>query len=312
MISIEIERPAASDPVTLAEAKRWLRLDNTDEDDDILALISAATQVCETFTMRSFVSKGFKMTLDSFPYFMDTIMSQLAYPPSYYSAPRLSTTLWNYSQQIKVLRPPLISVDRITYLASADAQYHDMTPAPPLWYPGTLYATNQTVVDNNLHIQKCIVPGTSGALPPEPWNDTGGITVETYPDPQGEASNPPVQWQDTGLLDPSLRGNGEVNQQFGKYVVDTHCEPGRIFPGSPGSLWPNVLFLPNAVQIHFTAGYGDASKVPAGLKVAIKMLVANWYENREAAAAGHFGEIPSHIQTLLWAFKVMDFSPTRG
>lgn len=318
MIGLRLARPAIEDPITVAEAKRWLRLDNTDEDDDIAGLISAATAVCETFTFRSFCSKGFIMTLDSFPYFVDTIMSQLAYPPSYYSAPRLSTTLWNYSQQIKILRPPLISVDRVTYLRFEDSQYHDFVAAPDLWYPGTVYAqenlpsiAGDMIVDNNANVQRCIVGGVSTAAPPTFLKNVNDVTVEVSPDPGGEGSGP-VQWRNEGPLNDFLKGGTGGAVQFGNYLVDKYCEPGRIFPGAPGAQWPVVMFVPNAVQIHFTAGYGSAADVPSALKVAIKMLVANWYENREAAAQGVFGEIPNHIAAILWAYKVMDITPTKG
>src|SRR6266568_3277186 len=208
-------------------------------------------------------------------------MSQMAYPPSYYALPRYSTTLWNYSQMIKLFAAPLVSVDRITYLSNADSQFHDLVAVPKLWYPGTSYSTLDLVMDNNANVQKCTVAGTSDAQPPT-WNkNLSGNTIEQNPDPLGEGTVG-VTWQNQGPLSPQI---GISNpSQFGTYMIDSTTEPARIFPGPPGATWPSVLYVPNAVQIHFTAGYSeDGSKVPAAIKTAMLQLVGNWYENREAA-----------------------------
>lgn len=293
MASLVIEKPTKQLPVGLDETKNFLRVDIDDDDDLINMLIGAATEACEAFTMRSFVQKGFKQTLDSFPYFTDTTMSQMAYPPSYYSLPRYSTTLWNYSQMIKVFRPPLVSVDRITYLSSTDSQYHDMLPVPLPWYPDTAYKTGNQVADGNGNVQQCTSPGTSLADPPT-WSAViNGATQET---------NGPA-WQTIGPI---------KNGEFGSFIVDTFQEPGRIFPGPPGQFWPAVLYVPNAVQIHFTAGFSaDASGVPSAIKTALMQLVSHWYENRETVA-GSSQELPYHVKMLLWSWRVLDFQPTRG
>jgi hypothetical protein len=308
MSSCVIEIPPAVEPVSLDTAKNFLRLESdfTNDDDLVSGLIVAAREAVEAFTGLSLVQKGYRQCLDSFPYFTDTVSSQMAYPPSYYSLPRYSTTLWNYSQMIKLYYPPLVSVDRITYLSSDDEEWHDLVAAPPLWYPGTLYAASpaQVVTDGNGNVQQCINPGTSQHNPPN-WStvvpvgdNPGGTTTEKYSG---------VVWQNMGPVKQWQGGN-----EFGSYIVDIDSRPGRIFPGPPGGTWPPVLYVPNAVQIHYTAGFSaDNSLVPQSCQTAILQLIANWYENREAAAAGNFGAIPNHVQMLLWTKRVLDFQPTR-
>jgi uncharacterized phiE125 gp8 family phage protein len=218
-----------SEPVDLTTAKNFLRVTTDNDDALITALITAARTQVETFTGRSIATKSYRQSLDSFPYFTDSVMSQQAYPPSYYSLPRFSTTLWNYSQMIKLYAPPCITVTALKYV------------------------------------------NTSGVL--------------TTIDPTG-------------------------------YIVDTDSEPARIFPGPAGATWPPCLYVPNAVQINFIAGYDTdpsaLNTMPEGLVLAILMLVANYYENREAAQAGAFGKLPFHIEQLLWSFRVLDMQPTRG
>jgi hypothetical protein len=315
MAALVVEKAAAAQPITLTEAKNYLRVSVDDDDVLITTLIEAATEAAELFTNRSFCIKGFRQSLDSFPYFVDTVMSQMAYPPSYYALPRYSTTLWNYSQMIKLFRPKLVSIDRISYLSSDDSQWHDMVAAPPLWYPGTVYASGAKVMDNNTNVQLCTTPGTSDSNPPT-WNKTtGGTTAEAQPDPEGEGTG--VVWTNQGPLNAAISGG---NSQFGLYITDADSEPGRIFPGPPGFFWPPVLYVPNAVQIHFTAGYAtDGSVVgngpgqmPGRVKTAILQTVSSWYENRESVQPGSFNELPAHCKSILWSLRVLDFQPTRG
>lgn len=54
-------------PVTLAEAKAHLRVDSTDEDTLITAMITAATETAEQITGRAIMTQTWELTLDGFP-----------------------------------------------------------------------------------------------------------------------------------------------------------------------------------------------------------------------------------------------------
>lgn len=226
----------------LTDAKGFLRVSVTDDDALITGLIQAAREVAEVYTGRALAQRTFVQVLDSHPYYTDTIQSQLAYPPSYYSLPRYSTTLWNYSQMIKLPFSPVLSVQSMIY------------------------------IDAN--------------------------------------------------------GNAQTLHQDTDFILDRTTEPARIFP-LPGQYWPADLYVANAVEINFTAGYDPnatatdthnvsgsppdqqptstiVTGVPQSIRTAILMLVAYWYENRGA------GDVPQSIQTLLYANAIIDFAPTRG
>lgn len=307
MAGLTVEFPAAVDPVSLAQAKNFLRIDGfTDDDSLITGLISAATIACENFTKRSFINKGFLMTLDAFPYFTDTMLSQLAYPPSYYALPKYSTTLWNYSQMIKLWRPPVVSIERITFMNSSTSSFEDMVQQPLPWYPQTIYNVGDKVSDSNGNAQQLFSAspslsptGKSGIKPPTWATNPGDFTTEAAP--------ATAVWVNIG---PIPQG------EFGAFMLDKISEPARLFPGissnNKAGFWPSVLFIPNAVQIHYTAGFGaDPASVPGNIVTAILQTVADCYENREPVHED--GEqLPRHVRQLLWPHKIMDQSPTRG
>jgi len=234
--------PVATEPVSLAWMKNFLRVDsgNTQDDQLISGLISAAREHGEKLTGRALARGTFRMTLDSHPYYTDTVQSQLAYPPSYYSLPRYSTTLWNYSQMIKIWYPPTVSVEQMRYI------------------------------------------------------DTNGDPVVLAP--------------------------------YTGFILDRDTEPARIFPIA-GQFWPADLYVPNAVEIDFTAGYdpnpaaaadlqesGQAGMqpdstlalgVPHSILRAIMVLVAHWYEHRSEPST-------QRIDELFYDNAIVDFAPTRG
>lgn len=76
-----------------------------------------------------------------------------------------------------------------------------------------------------------------------------------------------------------------------------------------GATWPAVRSQFDAVRIRYRAGYGladaadppnYANNVPASVKVAICMLVAQWYRTREPVAIGATVEtLPFAVDALL-------------
>jgi hypothetical protein len=151
--------------ITLDEAKNFLKIPPSVKTDDALiqSLISAGREQIEVFTGQAVAARKYVQALDSFPYYVDTIMSQQAYPPNYYSNPRYSTTLWNYSQMLKLFRGPLTSVDSIQYIDTngepqtlhqgvdfvVDYLGFDprIFPLPGQFWPSVIYTPNAVLVN---------------------------------------------------------------------------------------------------------------------------------------------------------------------
>jgi uncharacterized phiE125 gp8 family phage protein len=82
------------------------------------------------------------------------------------------------------------------------------------------------------------------------------------------------------------------------YTVDTGQIPGRLFL-VPDETWPDTKNKRNAVIVRFST---DPGTVEAHLKIAVEMLVAHWYENREATVIGsQTNVLPLAVENLLWA-----------
>jgi uncharacterized phiE125 gp8 family phage protein len=98
--------------------------------------------------------------------------------------------------------------------------------------------------------------------------------------------------------------DGDGNQQTMTYaagdfeVLLDNNPPLLVLP--PSGIWPVTYPLQRgAIEIDWIAGYGAASTgIPQLLRLAIMMLVAHWYEHREAV--GSFGsEVPLAVDSVL-------------
>ena len=86
------------------------------------------------------------------------------------------------------------------------------------------------------------------------------------------------------------------------YLVDIKSRPGRVIL-APGKAWPSIgVGYPNAVEVRFVAGYGNAAAVPDTIRTWLKEAVAYKYMHREAPVlpASFFWQIADY--RAAWAF----------
>lgn len=148
----------------------------------------------------------------------------------------------------------------------------------------TLYAqmyTGRAFVTQTLELRVDEFPATEIRLPKSP---TQSVTSIQYVDTDGATQT----WTSS------------------EYVVDVNSKPARVRPGVDED-WPNARTQMDAVTVTYVAGYGAASDVPEGIKLAIKHLVAHWYENREGSTVDmkvHL--VPLAIDALLTQYRIPD------
>lgn len=100
-MALKLIIPPAEEPVTLAEAKAQCRVDGTDDDVFIGALIQSAREMAEHQTGRALVTQTWELVLDAFP------------------------------AAFVLRRPPIIAVDSVKFL-DADGVQQTLDPADTL------------------------------------------------------------------------------------------------------------------------------------------------------------------------------------
>lgn len=98
-----------------------------------------------------------------------------------------------------------------------------------------------------------------------------------------------VKYYDTDDVEYTLDG--------ADYFVDDKSEPGRIVLAY-GKSWPSTTLRPaNGICVTFVTGYGNTGDdVPGEVKQAILLLVAHWFEHREAVQIGSGRSISREVE----------------
>ncbi|MER2519736.1 MAG: head-tail connector protein [Bdellovibrionales bacterium] len=88
------------------------------------------------------------------------------------------------------------------------------------------------------------------------------------------------------------------------YYVDTAHEPGRLALRR-GAVWPVPTRAVNGLMIQYMAGYGaEAGAVPETIRMAIRQLVAHWYEHRGEASLDAAAMAPLTVRALLDPYRL--------
>ena len=84
------------------------------------------------------------------------------------------------------------------------------------------------------------------------------------------------------------------------YQVDATTEPGRVRPAY-GVVWPSTrLYFSSAVEMVYTAGYGDDPEdVPDNTRLLLRFLVNEFFTHPSTAADYKVEELPHGIDALL-------------
>ncbi len=105
-MGLRLKTAPTTEPVSLTEAKLYLRVDHSEEDDLITSLIVAARQMVEEHTLRALITQTWTMFLDRFPgsyheQFWDGVVQAHI------------NSLSEGERKVDIPRPPLISVTHV-------------------------------------------------------------------------------------------------------------------------------------------------------------------------------------------------------
>ncbi|QNN24339.1 hypothetical protein HED60_19365 [Planctomycetales bacterium ZRK34] len=91
------------------------------------------------------------------------------------------------------------------------------------------------------------------------------------------------------------------------YTVDTAAKPGKIYKAY-NATYPSIRSQHDAVTVRFTAGYGTTtSAIPEPLKLCIKMLAAQWYDQPEPVLTGTIATaLPFGLENILTQYRMVE------
>lgn len=86
--------------------------------------------------------------------------------------------------------------------------------------------------------------------------------------------------------------------------IGVHTAFGRLWLND-GASWPDAGSFPGALQITFTAGFGNAvANIPEEIRLALLFMAAHWYENRLPVSADGLANVPDHLNDLIEMYRV--------
>lgn len=210
---LELSSGPATEPLTTAQAKAHLRVDGSDEDTLIDALIKTARKFVENYTGRALITQTW--------------------------------ILW---------------LDRIEEKAGAEP-----------WWDG-------------------VREGPASLL---------------YPEVSREVLIPKAPLQSVTSITTFAPDDTDTEFAASNYFVDSKSTKGRVVL-KDGVIWPTNLREANAIKIEFEAGYGAAAAVPDDILQAMKMLIAHWFENREAVSENSMAEVPFGVKVILDQYRIVE------
>jgi len=160
------------------------------------------------------------------------------------------------------------------------------------------YAENRT--ERSIYLQKFRL-----TLPSFPGS--GEITL-----PRSPGSTSSISSTGSGLTISYLQAGGSTWTVFGSsnYRFDTSQEPPRVVL-KYGKSWPSATMeTGDPIRVEFHAGYTSTgstwvSNPPEGIRQAVLLIGAHWYENRESVVVGTItARVPMAAESLLWMERV--------
>ncbi len=133
-------------------------------------------------------------------------------------------------------------------------------------------------------------------------SQTWTLSIDAFPTAEGgliQLLRSPVQ-SITSVKYTDLDGNEQTLASSG-YTLDEVTKPARLVP-SYGNAWPSARSEINAVRVEFVCGYASLALLNQErphLTHAVKLLAAQYYENREDAIDIKLNEIPNGVAKLI-------------
>lgn len=291
--------PAGSEPLSPADLKQHLRISDSEEDTLLAAYLAAGRRWAETFTRRQFVRAEWQLRMDCFP-----------------------------EWELRLPRPPLISVSSIVYLDSAgtsqtlaaDLYTVDRFAEPGVIVPayGQTWPTVQDGTPNAVVVTYLAGYGAMTKTRLDLASVLAGQTI-TINDLvfTAHAATTTASAREFAISGSNAADATELaalinNATYGVPNVAAAASGARITltpqPGTTVTATPSAATMTVSTNVECTLADSIAA-VPETIKAALKLLVGHWYENREPylTTGANVIAVPLTIETLLWGERVLEF-----
>ena len=285
----------AVEPVSLTEFRLYRRVDTTDEDDQLSALIRDARECLEQVTWRAFINQTWTQTFTTFGH-----------------------RLW-------LPKPEARSISSIKYFnnSTAVAEVQSIT-ITGTWATGdvaNLVINGNTVTFTvaGTETPAAVVAGLVAAWNASTATDVAAITaadanpaITLTADTAGRAFRVTTSETTAGngaVGDPSI--TTATRQTVTASIYELGDERGRYFVQEAfDQNWPSGnRGHPDEITVEFIAGYGPAAlDVPRSIRRAVQFLAGNWYEERESFVVGStVADLPFTVAALIKPYIAKDF-----
>ena len=265
--NITIRTGVTAEPVSLTEAKAHCRIDGSDEDGLITALISAARSHAESATNLVMVAKSMRATFDRF--YSDMILS----------APLRKVTAITYLDEAKATQT--LPID--DYVVGGYGMQGLITQAYLATWPVTYDHPQAVTID---FIAGYATPFTVNAT-------TNVLTATGHPIATGDV----VRLCNTGG---ALPAGLATNTNY--YAIGVSGDTLQLSLTEGGAA---IDITGTGTGTHFIGGPDDSAWV--AMRQSILLLIGHWYARRETAGDYQSHDIPMGAAALLGMHKVWGF-----
>jgi uncharacterized phiE125 gp8 family phage protein len=116
---------------------------------------------------------------------------------------------------------------------------------------------------------------------------------------------PPVQ-SVTSVSYTDLDGNEQTLATNQYRVLRLNQERSEAFiDPAYGVVWPSVRRQAETIRVRFVCGYSAENPLPESIRHAMLLIIAHFYEHREAVNVGNIvNELPMGVEALLFPYRV--------
>jgi uncharacterized phiE125 gp8 family phage protein len=73
-----------------------------------------------------------------------------------------------------------------------------------------------------------------------------------------------------------------------------------------GASWPQTYDRADAVSVTYVTGFGDdGTDVPEGIRMAARMMLSHWFDQRSAVTDRPMSELPLAVRSILMKYRVV-------